>query len=146
MTDTEPERAPLADSVLALLRRTAGEALGPKMLLSEIDRLRGQVEALSKLNLAYQASLLGDHKLVRGVLEDMREGFTMEGGAIPLFAAACRELLGIAPNYVQLACSDDLGNFFITVQRGDGKTPATMHQEALAEIAELKAKLQERGE
>lgn len=72
-TDPEPERMPLADSVLALLRRTAGEAIGPKLLLSEIDLLRERVEALSKLNLAYQASLLGDHKLVRGVLEDMRE-------------------------------------------------------------------------
>lgn len=128
---------PLADSVLSLLRRISGEALGPKMMLAEIDRLRSDVDRLSALNLAFEAAMHGEHKLVRAVLEDAREVFTVEGGGIALFAAACREMLAIAPNYVQLTCSDDMGPLFITVQRGDGKTPATLHQEEIAKAREL---------
>jgi hypothetical protein len=39
-------------------------------------------------------------------------------------AAVCRDLLGDAPNFVELKFQDDLGKLAVVVQRLEGETPA----------------------
>ena len=61
-------------------------------------------------------------------------------------AAECRWILGEAPNFVELKFQDDQGALLVTIQRADGETPVEQMKRLKAEVAQLKAELNQRKE